>query len=86
VEALAHGLPIVAHDTPVTRHLLGGFATLADITRAGALAQAIGAALATPSTDAERAARHASARTRFGWDALRGDYAHLLLSVAEVAA
>lgn len=86
VEALAHGLPIVAHDTPVTRHLLGDFATLTDITRPGALAQAIGAALATSSSEAERAARHASAHTRFGWDALRDDYARLLLSVAEVAA
>ena len=86
VEALAHGLPIVAHDTPVTRHLLGDLATLTDITRPGALAQAIGAALATSSSEAERAARHASAHTRFGWDALRDDYARLLLSVAEVAA
>lgn len=86
VEALAHGLPIVAHDTPVTRHLLGDFAPLTDITRPGALAQAIGAALATSSSEAERAARHASAHTRFGWDALRDDYARLLLSVAEVAA
>jgi glycosyltransferase involved in cell wall biosynthesis len=86
VEALAHGLPIVAHDTPVTRHLLGDFATLIDITRPGALSQAIGTALATPSTDAQRRARHASARTRFGWDALREDYAQLLLRVAERAA
>lgn len=86
VEALAHGLAVVAHDTPVTRHLLGDFATLTDMTRAGALAHALGAALATPSTEAQRAARHASARTRFGWDALRDDYARLLLDVAEVAA
>jgi glycosyltransferase involved in cell wall biosynthesis len=86
VEALAHGLPIVAHDTPVTRHLLGDMATLIDITRPGALSQAISTALATPSTDAQRRARHASARTRFGWDALREDYAQLLLRVAERAA
>jgi glycosyltransferase involved in cell wall biosynthesis len=86
VEALAHGLPIVAHDTPVTRHLLGNFATLSDITQPGALAHAIRTALATPSTEAQRVARHASAHTRFGWDALREDYAQLLLRVAEVAA
>jgi glycosyltransferase involved in cell wall biosynthesis len=86
VEALAHGLPIVAHDTPVTRHLLADFSTLIDITRPGALSQAISTALATPSTDAQRRARHASARTRFGWDALREDYAQLLLRVAERAA
>jgi glycosyltransferase involved in cell wall biosynthesis len=85
VEALAHGLPIVAHDTPVTRHLLGNFATLSDITQPNALTDAIRSALATPSRDTEQA-RHASAHTRFGWDALREDYAQLLLRVAEVAA
>jgi glycosyltransferase involved in cell wall biosynthesis len=86
VEALAHGLPIVAHDTPVTRHLLGDFATLSDISSDGALSRAIATALATPSTDEQRCARHLSARTRFGWDALREDYVRLLLRVAEVAA
>src|SRR5215218_4749705 len=44
VEALAHGLPIVAHDTPVTRHLLGDFATLADITQLAALSRALASA------------------------------------------
>jgi 1,2-diacylglycerol 3-alpha-glucosyltransferase len=82
VEALAHGLPIVAHDTPVTRHLLGDFAALADISHRGALTSLLAASLATPSSGDERAARHASARARFGWDALREDYARLLLRVA----
>ena len=86
VEALAHGLPVVAHDTPVTRHLLGDFATLADMTRPGALTRALSVALAAPSTVDERAARHASARTRFGWDALREDYVRLLQRAARVAA
>ena len=86
VEALAHGLPIVAHDTSVTRHLLGDFATLADISLPGAMTRALAAALAAPDTDDQRAARHASARARFGWDALREDYVRLLLRVAEVAA
>ena len=86
VEALAHGLPIVAHDTPVTRHLLGDFAALSDISTDGALARALHTVLATPSTDAQRRARHLSARTRFGWDTLREDYAQMLLRVAEVAA
>jgi 1,2-diacylglycerol 3-alpha-glucosyltransferase len=87
VEALAHGLPIVAHDSPVTRHLLGGFATLADITRPGALARSLVTALTSaPGTEAQRAARHGSARARFDWDTLREDYARLLLRVAEMAA
>jgi 1,2-diacylglycerol 3-alpha-glucosyltransferase len=86
VEALAHGLPIVAHDTPVTRHLLGDLASLVNLEREGECTRAIGAALARPLDERERAARHASARSRFGWDALREQYAHMLLSVAERAA
>jgi glycosyltransferase involved in cell wall biosynthesis len=84
VEALAHGLPIVAHDTPVTRHLLGGFATLADLSQPGVLANALATALALPLDETQRAERHASARARFGWDALREDYARLLMRVAEM--
>jgi glycosyltransferase involved in cell wall biosynthesis len=86
VEALAHGLPIVAHDSAVTRHLLGTHAVLADLSRDGALASALAHTLASPSSDAERAARHASARERFGWDALREEYARMLLHVAELPA
>jgi 1,2-diacylglycerol 3-alpha-glucosyltransferase len=84
VEALAHGLPIVAHDTPVTRHLLNGFATLVDLARPGELTRALASALAAPLTESDRMARHASARARFGWDALREQYAQLLLRVAEL--
>lgn len=85
VEALAHGLPIVAHDTPVTRHLLGDFATLVDLSRPGEGSRAIAAALASRSDEATRAARHASALRRFGWDALRDDYARLLQRAAALA-
>jgi len=86
VEALAHGLPIVAHDTLVTRHLLGDFAILRDLTVAGEGARAIASALATPLSERERLARHASARARFDWDALREPYVELLLRTARRAA
>ncbi|MEO7180091.1 MAG: glycosyltransferase family 4 protein [Gemmatimonadaceae bacterium] len=85
VEALAHGLPIVAHDTPVTRHLLGDFASLVDLSRQGEGTRALAAALAAPLAEDDRAARHASARARFGWDALREQYAQLLLRVSRMA-
>ena len=82
VEALAHGLPVVAHDTEVTRYLVGAYATLVDVTSPGAMSRAIEAALARPLPDDEREARHASARRRFGWDALRGQYTEMLLRAA----
>jgi len=82
VEALMHGLPIVAHDTPVTRHLLGDFAILRDLTVAGEGARAVAFALARPLAERDRRARHASARARFDWDALREPYVELLLRSA----
>jgi glycosyltransferase involved in cell wall biosynthesis len=84
VEALAHGLPIVAHDFPVTRHLLGELASLTDLTVPGAAASAVVAALATPLCEAERQARHVSARSRFDWAGLREQYADMLLRVARL--
>lgn len=86
VEALMHGLPIVAYDAPVTRHVLGDFAVLRDLSLRGEATRAIAAALAVPLSDAERAARHASARARFDWAALREPYVEMLLQSARRAA
>ena len=84
VEALAHGLPIVAHDFPVTRYLLGTLAALTDLTVDGALARAATVALAAPESGELRARRHAAARSRFGWDVLREQYAAMLLRAAAI--
>jgi glycosyltransferase involved in cell wall biosynthesis len=81
-EALAHGLPVVAHDFPVARFVTGGLATLTDLSPAGAGARAIGDALGRPMTEADRRARHDSVRARFGWENLREQYVEMLLRVA----
>jgi 1,2-diacylglycerol 3-alpha-glucosyltransferase len=86
VEALMHGLPIVASDTPVTRHLLGDLAILRDLSVAGEGTRAIAWALASPLTERERLARHASARARFDWASLREPYVEMLLQTARRAA
>lgn len=82
VEALAHGLPIVAHDSPVTRYLLVDFATLTDLSVAGAGARAIANACAAGMTEEAREAQHASAQLRFGWEAVREDYSAMLRRAA----
>lgn len=82
VEAMAHGLTVVAHDTPVTRYLMGEHGRLVDFTTAGSAAQAIAHAIAMPAMDADRAARHAWARERFGWDSLRESYVAMLVKAA----
>jgi len=86
VEALMHGLPIVAFDTLVTRHVLGDFALLRDLSIPGEGTRAIAAALAVPLAERERLARHASARARFDWEALREPYVELFLRSARRAA
>jgi 1,2-diacylglycerol 3-alpha-glucosyltransferase len=83
-EALAHGLPVVAHDFPVARFVTDGLASLTDLSPAGAGTRAIAKALAQPMTETDRAARHASVRRRFGWDNLRERYVEMLLRVAEL--
>jgi glycosyltransferase involved in cell wall biosynthesis len=84
VEALVHGLPVVAHDTPGTRYVLGQFATLRNLAVPGEAARAISESLAVPSGDDDRRARHAYAREHFGWDVLTPRYAELFLRVSSL--
>jgi glycosyltransferase involved in cell wall biosynthesis len=84
VEALARGLPVVAHDFAVTQYLLGDLGFLGDLTTEGNAARLISAILAIPAAERERRARHESARARFGWDVLRERYAGMLSHVAQL--
>lgn len=81
IEALASGLPVVAHDTRVTRWMMGDMASLVDTINAGAVADAIRAALARRD---QAAAAHAAAAVveRFGWPVIAAQYAALLRQVA----
>ena len=85
VEALAQGLPVLAHDFPVSRELLGTFGHYGDFARPGVLSPMIAAALAEPRSELAREARHSWAYSRYSWDALRGPYAELLLRAATLA-
>ena len=75
VEAMAHGLPCVAHDSPHTRSVFGELAHLADLEVPGEGARAIRSALAAPG-DAEL--RRRSVRERFGWETLAPRYADMI--------
>jgi glycosyltransferase involved in cell wall biosynthesis len=72
VEALATGLPIVAHDTPVTRWIVEDQAHLIDTTDAAAVVEALNRALDDPIDRVE--ARRAIARRRFSWDTIARQY------------
>ena len=82
LEALLHGLPVIAHDHPVMRYVLGDQGTLVDLSRPGALAQELAAELASPF-DAESAARRReSVRARFSWPVLAPQYREMFRAAA----
>lgn len=82
VEALAAGLPCVAHDNPNTRFIFGDHAYLGDTTSLPATADLIRLALGEEPGDQRRRARHAWARSHFGWDVLAPRYREMLLACA----
>jgi 1,2-diacylglycerol 3-alpha-glucosyltransferase len=83
VEALSHGLPVIAQDTPRSRWILGDEGVFGDFIRPGALAELIPAVMAGNSaTGAE--ARHGRAYQMFSWDRLRPRYVEMLHRAAGV--
>lgn len=82
VEALAHGLPCIAHDFAVSQYVLGEFGILTDLRQPGALTGAIRAILAAGSTLDEVRQRHASATARFAWPNVAPEYVNMLRGCA----
>ena len=81
VEALAAGLPAVAHDTPTTAYVLGPHGVRADLRAPGALAPVLDRLLDTGSDDAK--ARHDWAWNTFSWERLAPSYAELWHACAD---
>lgn len=82
VEALSHGLPTVAHDSEVTRFVMGAHGLRGDLSRPGTLSALLDRALRHPLPAGEVAAQHADVRARFGWKALAPRWAALIARVA----
>ncbi len=80
IEALASGVPIVAHDDEVTRWILGEHATLVDTTSEPATTAAISDALRAPK---DGAAAAEWARARYSWDVVAGKYVDFFLDVLD---
>lgn len=82
LEALAAGLPCVAHETETTRYILGAQGMLGDTTHPDTTVALLRRALAHPEDASARVARSASARARFSWDVLAPRYSDMLLACA----
>jgi glycosyltransferase involved in cell wall biosynthesis len=79
VEAMAVGIPVVAHDYEVTRWIFGGHANLVNASDEAALVAAIG--LAAGSGRADAAARVAVAVDRFAWSNIARKYREFFVAV-----
>ena len=79
VEAMACGLPVVAHDYTTSRWILSDQAHLLDTSNPEDTAAALRAALAEPAGAAGR--RHAAMRERFAWPVVVAAYREFLLEV-----
>ena len=78
IEALATGLPVVGHDYPTARWILGEFGSLVDTTDDARTTEALRLALAGP---AEPEARHTFAAQHYDWPAVGARYADFLREV-----
>jgi glycosyltransferase involved in cell wall biosynthesis len=79
VEAMAVGLPVVAHDYEVTRWIFGDHPGLVDASDETALVAAVGRAIREGRADA--AARSAIAADRFAWSNIARQYREFFVAV-----
>jgi 1,2-diacylglycerol 3-alpha-glucosyltransferase len=82
LEALIHGLPVIAHDYAVTKFVLGEEGVIIDMYQSGELAKALLEVLAQPNTPAAAARRRESVRARFSWPLLAPQYREMFRAAA----
>lgn len=81
LEALAAGVPVIAHDYDVSRYVLGEQGFLADLSQPGALTRALEKLLAEPQSEAARRSRIEYVRRRYEAQTLKEDYRQMFLRV-----
>jgi 1,2-diacylglycerol 3-alpha-glucosyltransferase len=82
LEALIHGLPVIAHRNPVTEYILESHGTLADLSHPGALAPLVAGELQKLPTAAIIHDRWASVHDRFSWETLAPSYREMFETCA----
>ena len=84
LEAMAWGLPCLAHEYPLTRYVLGDAGRLADFAQSGSLTTLLCDVLQQGSDQPGRQRRHAAALERFSWQQLQPAYVEMIQECARV--
>ncbi len=79
LEALVHGLPVIAHDHPVMRFVLGSEGTFGDLSKPGGLATLIREKLGGEDSEADAIRRREMVQARFSWAVLAPQYREMFL-------
>jgi 1,2-diacylglycerol 3-alpha-glucosyltransferase len=82
LEAMMHGLPVIAHRYPVSEFVLGRGGRLVDLSRPHGLAHAIEEVLSEAHETSLAEERWRSVRDRFSWQALAPQYMHMFRRAA----
>lgn len=82
LEAMAHGLPCLAHDYEVARFVLGEEGYFANFAAKGSLAELVNRVLAESDKDYKRDLRYQSIYKRFSWKQLLPSYVQMIESCA----
>jgi 1,2-diacylglycerol 3-alpha-glucosyltransferase len=86
LEAMMHGLPVIAHRHPVMEYVVDDAGYIQDLSRANNLTERIRALLGERMNCQAAHARWDSVRTRFSWPLLRPKYREMFVICAESAA
>ena len=82
LEALMHGLPVIAHRHPVMEFVLGDAGILGDLGQPGNLAQLLAAQLKSKEDETLMQRRWKSVRDRFDWQVLAPAYNKMFVAAA----
>ncbi len=84
LEALIHGLPVIAHDHPVMRFVLREHGTFADLSRARVLSERLRVALRKECMQETATQRREYVQRRFSWPVLCLQYRDMFFDCAKV--
>lgn len=82
LEALMHGLPVIAHRHPVMEYVLGSQGLIVNLNRPGELAQTLGKMGDLRDGPDEKRRRWTSVKERFSWRVLAPQYAAMFRAAA----